>query len=68
MLKTYLKEKNIDFVDKEVDVNDAAREEMMKISGGFLGVPYVVIDNNGAQEKIIGFDKKRINTILEIHK
>jgi len=66
MLKDYLKEKNITFVERLVDQDEAARGEMATKSGGFLGVPFTVITNNGAEEKIIGFDKGKINTILGI--
>jgi len=64
MLKSYLEEKNIEYLDKIVDQDDAAREEMMNISGGFLGVPYTVIEKDGVQEKIVGFDKEKINSVL----
>jgi glutaredoxin len=65
MLKSYLSEKNIQFVEKLVDLDDNAREEMSKISGGFLGVPFTVIaKDQGTQETIIGFDKGKLDSIL----
>jgi glutaredoxin len=66
MLKEYLEEKHIAFTEKIVDQDDAAREEMMKISGGFLGVPYVVINKDGQEIKIVGFDKGKLNEALGI--
>jgi len=66
MLKDYLKEKNITYSEKLVDQDDAAREEMMAASGGFLGVPFTVIEKDGKKEKIIGFDKGKINEALGI--
>ncbi len=67
MLRDYLTEKNIAFTEKLVDQDDAAREEMMKASGGFLGVPFTVITkDDGSREMIIGFDKGKINDVLGI--
>ena len=67
MLKDYLSENKITFTEKLVDQDDVAREEMMKDSGGFLGVPFVVVvKNGGTKETIIGFDKGKVNSILGI--
>lgn len=66
MLKEYLSEKGVDFTEKIVDQDDAAREEMMQKSGGFLGVPYTVVEKEGAEEKIVGFDKGKFNEVLGI--
>jgi len=68
MLKKYLDEKSIKYEEKLVDQDDAAKEEMMKESGGFLGIPFTVITKDGgAKETVVGFDKKRINDILQIN-
>jgi glutaredoxin len=65
MLKSYLDEKSIVYTEKLVDQDDSAREEMTKASGGFLGVPYSIITkDDGSKEKIIGFDKGKINSVL----
>lgn len=67
LLKTYLKEKNIPFTEKVIDTDDAARKEMEKISGGFLGVPYsVIVKDDGTEVKIVGFDKGKFNETLGI--
>lgn len=67
MLKDYLKEKNINYVEKLVDMDDAAREEMMASSGGFLGVPFTSIStDDGKKETVLGFDKGKINSLLGI--
>ena len=66
MLKDYLTQKNISFVEKMVDADDKAREEMMSISGGFLGVPFTVIVKDGTRETVIGFDKGKLNSLLGI--
>jgi glutaredoxin 3 len=65
MLKDFLKEKRVAFVEKLVDLDDAAKEEMMASSGGFLGVPFTTITmDNGSKETVFGFDKKRLSTLL----
>ena len=67
MLKDYLKEKGIAFTEKLVDQDDGARDEMMAISGGFLGVPFSVITkDDGSKESVIGFDKGKLNSVLGI--
>ena len=67
MLKDYLKEKNFSFEEKLVDQDDAARDEMMAISGGFLGVPFsIIVKDDGSKESVIGFDKGKINLVLGI--
>jgi glutaredoxin len=67
MLKKYLTEKNISFTEKLIDQDDAARDEMAKESGGFLGVPFVVIvKDDGSKETVVGFDKSKLNSILGI--
>ena len=64
MLMEYLDGKGVKYTKKMVDSDDGAREEMMKISGGFLGVPYTVVDGGGEQKKIVGFDKNGVNEAL----
>ena len=68
MLKDYLTEKSIAFTEKLVDQDDTAKEDMMKASGGFLGVPFsVIMKDEGTQETVIGFDKTRVNELLGIN-
>lgn len=67
MLKDYLKEKSISFVEKLVDQDEAARDAMTADSGGFLGVPFtVIIKDDGSKETVVGFDKNRINSTLNL--
>lgn len=67
MLKDYFKEKNIAYSEKLVDIDEAARDEMMTSSGGFLGVPFTAItSDDGKKETVLGFDKGKINSLLGI--
>lgn len=58
MAKDYLKEKNINFDEKNIQEDKAARDELMKM--GHLGVPVIVID----EEEIVGFDQRKIDELL----
>ena len=65
MLKDYLISKNVVFVEKLVDQDESARNEMVVESGGFLGVPFSVITkDDGTKETIIGFDKGKLEKVL----
>ncbi len=65
MLKSYLDENNISYTEKLVDQDEAAKEEMVKESGGFLGVPFTIVaKDDGTKETIIGFDKGKVNEVL----
>ena len=60
--KEYLKQKNIDFQTIDVSVNQAAVEEMVKLTGQ-MGVPVIVVDG----KPVVGFDKAKIDSLLNIH-
>ena len=62
MAKEYLKQKNIDFQTIDVSVNQAAVEEMVKLTGQ-MGVPVIVVDG----KPVVGFDKAKIDSLLNIH-
>lgn len=61
MAKQYLEGKNISFVEKNIEEDSEAHEELMKkINGDFRGVP--VIDIHGTI--ILGFDRPKIDAAL----
>lgn len=67
MLRDYLKEKNIVFTEKLVDVDETAKTEMAVSSGGFLGVPFIsIMKDDGTKEGVVGFDKGKLNSVLGI--
>lgn len=68
MLKDYLKEKNFTFTEKLVDVDEAAKTEMIASSGGFLGVPFTsIVRDDGTKETVVGFDKGKIDQVLQVN-
>lgn len=56
--KDYLKEKGIDYTEKNVQTDKEARKELMAM--GHMGVPVLVIDG----EEVVGFDKEKIDSLL----
>ncbi len=67
MLKDYLSGHNLSYIEKLVDQDESARNEMMSASGGFLGVPYTtLVKDDGSKDSVIGFDKGRLSSILGI--
>ena len=59
MAKQFFKEKNVPYSEKDVGVDAAAREDMIKRSGQY-GVPVIDIDG----KLVIGFDKRAIADML----
>lgn len=67
MLKDFLIQNNIKFVEKMVDVDENAKTEMSTESGGFLGVPFsLIIKDDGTKETVLGFDQGKLKTVLGI--
>ena len=60
--KDFLKDNNIDFDDKNVAEEEAARNEMLEKSGQ-MGVPVISIEGHDA---IVGFDQEAIKKALGI--
>jgi glutaredoxin len=64
MLKKYLDDSKIKYIEKRVDTDPAAAQEMITKSGQ-MGVPFTVInDGRGHEETVLGFDVVKINSIL----
>ena len=66
MEKEYLNSKNIQYEEILVDERPEETQKMIEMSGQ-LGVPFTVIKKeDDSEEKILGFDKARIDQILQI--
>ncbi|MEI6296836.1 MAG: glutaredoxin family protein [bacterium] len=61
MAKEFFKENKIEYTEKDVYLDEEARNEMVKKTGQ-SGVPVIEIGS----EVIIGFDKGKIKELLEI--
>lgn len=61
MVKAYLSDKGVDWVEKDIEADPVAHAELMeKIGGNFRGVP--VSDVNGTL--VLGFDRHSIDEAL----
>lgn len=58
MIKDYLDEKNIPYVEKNIDEDSEARAFLIK--NRIMGVPATYIDD----VQVIGFDKEKIDELL----
>lgn len=66
MLKSYLQSHDIKYGEKHADLDPKLAQELYEKSGQ-LGVPFTIIETDeGKEEKILGFDRPRINQILGI--
>jgi len=64
MLKSYLSSKEIKYDVKMADEDQAIARELYEKSGQ-LGVPFTIIEKtDGSEEKILGFDRPRFDSIL----
>lgn len=59
MAKDYFKENNIEYSEYNVSENPQYRKDLMK--KGYMSVPVIIIGG----EEVIGFDKGRIESLLE---
>ena len=66
MLKSYLQSKNIAYEEKMADEDHNLARELYEKSGQ-LGVPFTIIETDeGKEEKILGFDRPRIDEVLNL--
>lgn len=66
MLKSYLADKKIPYEEKVADKDQNLAQELYEKSGQ-LGVPFTVITkDDGTEEKILGFDRQKIDAALDI--
>ncbi len=61
MTKEFFKEHNIDYEEKDVSVDEQARNEMVEKSGQ-LGVPVIDIDG----KITVGFDEHGLSELLKL--
>jgi glutaredoxin-like YruB-family protein len=61
IVKMFLNDKQIEFVEKNISQDQKARDELTKVYGAY-STPTVVVNN----EVIIGFDLERLSKALNI--
>jgi glutaredoxin 3 len=62
MAKDFFESHDLSFEDYDVASDTVKRSEMMEKSGQ-MGVPVIVIDG---QDVVIGFDRERLASLLEV--
>lgn len=65
MAKQYLKEHNISFQEIDVSVDDVAQQTMIAKSHQ-MGVPVIIINQDGQEEILVGFQKEKLASLLAI--
>jgi len=61
MAKEFFKQNNVEFEEKNLVSDEAAREEAVQKSGQ-MGVPVIDVDG----QIMVGFDKEKLSKILKI--
>ncbi len=59
-VKKYLQSKGVEYQEFDVEVDDAARDELYKISGD-LTVPVTTVDG---KDYVLSFDKEKLDKML----
>ncbi|PIR66295.1 MAG: NrdH-redoxin [Parcubacteria group bacterium CG10_big_fil_rev_8_21_14_0_10_36_14] len=65
MLKEWLRKNKIEYRDVAVDTDQKAAEEMIEKSGQ-MGVPVTIVEKDGKENIVIGFDKQKLSGLLDI--
>ena len=66
MLKNYLKSKNIQYEDVLLDENPERAVEAVHLCNS-MGVPCThIVNDDGSEERILGFDKSKIDQVLSL--
>jgi len=63
MAKKFLTDNNVEFTSHNVAEDQAKAEEMVRKSGQ-MGVPVIVVEKDGQEEIIVGFDQGKLQTLL----
>lgn len=61
--KAFYDENNVEYTDVDVSSDEDKAKEMIDKSGQ-MGVPVSVIEKDGHEEIVIGFDEKKLREIL----
>lgn len=63
--KVFFKENNIEYTDIDVSKDEKKAEEMIHKSGQ-MAVPVILIEKDGKEDVVIGFDEKKLREFLEL--
>jgi len=66
MAKQFLGSNDIGFESIDVASDTSAAEEMVKKSGQ-MGVPVIIVEKDGKENVVIGFDQPKLSELLNIN-
>jgi len=66
MAKEFFKENKVEFEDIDVSENRKAAEEMVEKTNQ-MSVPVIMVDKDGKEEIVLGFDKEKLLGLLELN-
>jgi glutaredoxin-like YruB-family protein len=64
--KAFMDEQGVSYSEIDVGSDPAKAREMIEKSGQ-MGVPVIVVGDEGGQELIVGFDQKRLSAALGVN-
>jgi len=63
--KEFLKENEVDFENIDVAADQEAANEMVEKTGQ-TSVPAIIVEKDGEKETVIGFDREKLEELLEL--
>ena len=63
MAKDFLREKGVEYTDIDVSVDQQKAQEMVDKTGQ-MGVPVIIIEKDGKEEILVGFDQVQLTNLL----
>ena len=63
LAKDFLQEKGVAFTEVDVSVDQQKAQEMVEKTGQ-MGVPVIIINKDGQEEVLVGFDQVQLTNLL----
>ncbi|MEA3323094.1 MAG: glutaredoxin family protein [Patescibacteria group bacterium] len=63
MAKDFLQEKGVEYTEVDVSVDQQKAQEMVEKTGQ-MGVPVIIINKDGQEEVLVGFDQVQLTNLL----
>jgi glutaredoxin-like YruB-family protein len=63
LAKDFLQEKGVEYTEIDVSVDQQKAQEMVEKTGQ-MGVPVIVINKDGKEEILVGFDQVQLSNLL----
>lgn len=63
LAKDFLSEKGVEYTEIDVSVDQQKAQEMVEKTGQ-MGVPVIIINKDGQEEILVGFDQVQLSNLL----